>query len=81
MRLQKAIQTRILQLCQERKWSVNKLAERSGISPSTLRRTVKPYASINNTTTGLILKICQGLEIPFKDFWDSPLFEDLEEEP
>lgn len=78
MLLQDAIRQRILELAAARKWSVNKLAERSGIAPSVLKRTVKPYATIKNTSTDLIARLCVGLEIPFKEFWASPLFDDVE---
>ena len=74
--LQEAIRLRILELAAERKWTVNKLAERSGIAPSSLKRTVKPYARVQNTSTATIQKICYGLEIPFKEFWNSKLFDD-----
>ena len=80
MNLQTAIQLRILELIKERKWSVNKLTERSGIAPSSLKRTVKPYATIKNTSTETIQKICYGLEIPFKEFWNSELFDELDYE-
>ena len=43
--LQEAIKLRILELAAERGYSVNKLAERSGIAPSALKKTVKPYAT------------------------------------
>ena len=78
MLLQEAIQRRILELAAARKWSVNKLAERSGISPSALKRTVKPYATIHNTSTELIARLCIGLDIPLKSFWNSPLFDHIE---
>lgn len=78
MLLQDAIRQRILELAAARKWSVNKLAERSGVAPSVLKRTVKPYATIKNTSTDLIARLCVGLEIPFKEFWASPLFDDVE---
>lgn len=78
MLLQDAIRQRILELAAARKWSVNKLAERSGVAPSVLKRTVKPYATIKNTSTDLIARLCVGLEIPFKEFWASPLFDDIE---
>ena len=46
MLLQEAIKLRILELsADERGYSVNKLAERSGIAPSVLKKTVKPYAT------------------------------------
>ena len=56
MLLQDAIKNRILELAASRKWSINKLAERSGIAPSVLKRTVKPYATVKNTSTELVLK-------------------------
>ena len=40
MLLQEAIKLRILELADERGYSVNKLAERSGIAPSVLKKTV-----------------------------------------
>ena len=78
MLLQEAIKLRILELAAERGYSVNKLAERSGIAPSVLKKTVKPYATVKNSSTELIARICVGLEIPFKALWDSPLFDSIE---
>ncbi len=78
MLLQEAIRQRILELAAEKGWSINKLAERSGISPSVLKRTVRPYATIKNTSTDLIARLCVGLGIPFKKFWASPLFNNIE---
>ena len=78
MLLQEAIKLRILELADERGYSVNKLAERSGIAPSVLKKTVKPYATTKNTSTEIVARICEGLGIPFKTFWDSPLFDNIE---
>lgn len=78
MLLQEAIKLRILELADERGYSVNKLAERSGIAPSVLKKTVKPYATTKNTSTEIVERICVGLGIPFKTFWDSPLFDNIE---
>ena len=64
-------------LAAQRKWSVNKLAERSGIAPSVLKRTVKPYATVQRTSVETIARLCIGLEIPFKEFWDSPIFDEV----
>ena len=66
MLLQEAIKLRILELADERGYSVNKLAERSGIAPSVLKKTVKPYATTKNTSTEIVARICVGLGIPFK---------------
>lgn len=78
MLLQEAIKLRILELTEARGYSVNKLAERSGIAPSALKKTVKPYATTKNTSTEMIARICVWLEIPFRAFWDSPLFDNIE---
>ena len=55
MLLQEAIKLRILELADERGYSVIKLAERSGIAPSVLKKTVKPYATTKNTSTEVVL--------------------------
>lgn len=81
MKLQDAINQRIIELLEERGWSVNKLAERAGLNASTLLRTLRPYATIRNTSTTAINRICYGLDIPFKKFWRSPLFDNIDPEP
>ena len=75
--IQEAIRCRILELAAQRKWSVNKLAERSGIAPSVLKRTVTPSATVQRTCVETIARLCIGLEIPFKEFWDSPIFDEV----
>ena len=68
MLLQEAIKLRILELADESGYSVNKLAERSGIAPSVLKKTVKPYATTKNTSTEIVARICVGLESHLKLF-------------
>lgn len=78
VQLQQAISLRIQELVRENGMTLNQLAERSGLSASSITRTVKVDSSVSNTTTGTILKICSGLGIPFKTFWESSLFDDIE---
>lgn len=78
MYLQRAISLRICELVEEKHITFNQLAERSGLCASSISRTVTPYEHIHNTSTATILKICLGLGISFKEFWDSPLFDDLD---
>lgn len=78
MQLQKAISLRIMELVHENGITLNQLAERSGLSASSITRTVKTNSSVSNTTTGTVLKMCSGLGIPFKAFWESPLFDDID---
>ena len=78
MQLQQAISLRIMELVHENGITLNQLAERSGLSASSITRTVKDNSSVSNTTTGTVLKMCSGLGIPFKVFWESPLFDDID---
>lgn len=78
MQLQQAISLRIMELVHENGITLNQLAERSGLSASSITRTVKTNSNVSNTTTGTVLKMCSGLGIPFKAFWESPLFDDID---
>ena len=77
MQLQQAISLRIMELVHENGITLNQLAERSGLSASSITRTVKANSSVSNTT-GTVLKMCSGLGISFKVFWESPLFDDID---
>ena len=78
MRTKEAVARRILELCRERKIAVNALANISGVSPSTI------YSMLNkksqNPGVVSIKKICDGLEITVREFFDSPLFDETEQE-
>ena len=78
MRTKEAVAQRILELCRERKIAVNALANISGVSPSTI------YSMLNqksqNPGVVSIKKLCDGFEITVRDFFDSPLFDETEQE-
>ena len=78
MRTKEAVAQRILELCRERNIAVNALANISGVSPSTI------YSMLNqksqNPGVVSIKKICDGLEITVREFFDSPLFDENEQE-
>ena len=78
MRTKEAVAQRILELCRERNIAVNALANISGVSPSTI------YSMLNqksqNPGVVSIKKICDGLEITIRQFFDSPLFDETEQE-
>ncbi len=69
---------RIHELCAERRITINKLATISGITQSTLSNITS--GRNNSTTLATIKKICDGLNICIRQFFDSPLFDDLEQE-
>lgn len=73
-----AVAARIVQLCEERKLAVNALANNAGIPPSTI------YSLLNEKSQnpGIVTlkKICDGLDISLREFFDSEIFEGLEQE-
>lgn len=78
MRIGEAVRLRILELCEGRKITVNRLSTLCGITQSTLSNITG--GRNQSTTISTLKKICDGLEISIGEFFDSPLFEDLEQE-
>ena len=78
MNTKEAIAQRILQLCKQRGIAVNELANISGVSPSTV------YSMLNeksqNPGVVSLKKLCDGFEITLREFFDSPIFDNLEQE-
>lgn len=78
MNTKEAVAKRIFQLCEDRHLAINALATISGISPSTI------YSMLNEKSQNpgivSIKKLCDGLEISVREFFDSDLFDDLEQE-
>ena len=78
MRTVEAVSARILELCRERDITVNKLSIMSAVTQSTVNDIVNLRS--NNPGIVTIKKLCDGLEISVEDFFDSPLFRNLEQE-
>ena len=78
MNIGEAVKERILELCQERNISVNKLATISGVTQSTVNNIVS--GRNNSTTISTIKKLCDGLDISIEDFFQSEFFRHLEQE-
>ena len=78
MLIKEAIEKRIIELCNERNIAINALANISGVSPSTV------YSILNeksqNPGVCSIKKICDGLDITIREFFDCDLFDELEQE-
>ena len=78
MNTKEAIAKRIIELCDERNIAINALANASGVSPSTV------YSMLNekskNPGAVSIKKLCDGLDITLREFFDSPIFDNLEQE-
>ncbi len=78
MTTKEAVAQRIIDLCNERNIAINALANISGVSPSTI------YSMLNqksqNPGVVSIKKICDGLEITVRDFFNDSLFDSTEQE-
>ena len=78
MNTKEAVAKRILELCEDRHMAINALATVSGVSPSTI------YSMLNeksqNPGVVSLKKLCDGLDISIREFFNSDLFDDLEQE-
>jgi len=73
-----AVKARILELCRERELSINRLCIISGVTQSTVNNIIS--GRNNSATISTIKKLCDGLGITIQDFFDSYLFDELEQE-
>ena len=78
MTVGEAVRQRIIQLCQERDLSINKLSSISGVTQSTVNNIVS--GRNNSATVSTIKKLCDGLGITIDEFFHADLFAGLEQE-
>ena len=78
MTIAEATVKRLLELCSERNITINKISNISGITQSTVSDIVN--GATTNTGIATIKKLCDGFDISVRTFFDSPLFDDLEQE-
>ena len=64
-----AVRDRILQLCEQRNMSINKLASVSALPPS----------KSQNPKLLTIKMLCDGLDITLGEFFNAPVFDELEQ--
>ena len=72
------LKKRIYDLCNEKGWTINKLATESGISRSSLKNIL--YGKSTNPGIVTIKIICDGLKITLAQFFDTEEFNSLEQE-
>ena len=78
MKTTEAVRNRILQLCQERNMTINRLATVSALPPSSIKNIL--YGKSQNTKLLTIKLICDGLDITLGQFFSTPEFDGLEQE-
>ena len=78
MNTKEAVAARIVELCRERNIATNALANLSGVSPSTV------YSMLNEKSQnpGIVSlkKLCDGFDITLREFFNSSIFDDIEQE-
>ncbi len=77
MKLYEAVGKRILEFCAERNITPNKLCTMSGVIQSTVNSIFSGRSK--NPKLATIEYLCEGLGITLKDFFDSPLFNNLDD--
>ena len=78
MNTKNAVANRIIELCNEKNIAINALANISGISPSTLYSVLNEKSQNPGIVT--IKKLCDGLDISLREFFDADIFDDIEQE-
>lgn len=78
MQLSDAIRKRINNLLKINNMNIWKLYKATGVSASTLSYFMSGKRELINLKT--LLHICEGFEISLKDFFDDPLFIDVEQD-
>ncbi len=78
MSVKDVVCNRFEELCEERKITVNELANRSGVTPSTAYSMLNSARRDVSITT--IKKFCDGLDITIGEFFSTPEFDNLDQE-
>ncbi|MBR2312397.1 MAG: helix-turn-helix transcriptional regulator [Clostridia bacterium] len=78
MNTKEAVAARIVELCREKNIAINALANLSGVCPSTV------YSMLNEKSQnpGIVSlkKLCDGFDITLREFFNSPIFDNIEQE-
>ena len=72
------VKNRILQLCEDRNLTINKLATICALPPSSVKSIL--YGNSQNPKILTIKLICDGLDMTLAEFFDTPEFNSLEQE-
>ena len=78
MKLSEAMARKLNRICIEKNISINKLASMSCLTQSTVQNIVD--GNSKNPKTLTIVRICDGLGISLKDFFDDKVFDNIDRE-
>lgn len=78
MTIVEAVRNRILQLCEARNMSINRLATVCALPPSSIKNIL--YGKSQNPKLLTVKMICDGLDITLGEFFSTEEFDCLEQE-
>lgn len=78
MKINEAISRKLLKICKEKKFSVNKLATICCLTQSTVQNLIE--CNSKNPKLLTIVRICDGLDISLTEFFDDEIFSNIERE-
>ena len=76
IRLREAVAKRLIELMEQRNLSLNGLARLAAVPPSTLKNII--YGKSKNPVVVTLKLLCDGMGISITEFFNSPLFSELE---
>lgn len=74
--LREAVAKRLIELMEQRNLSLNGLARLAAVPPSTLKNII--YGKSKNPGVVTLKLLCDGIGISITEFFNSPLFSELE---
>lgn len=75
MKAQDALRKRIFELADQKSYSINKIASNCYINTSTITSLLNGHSKKSEIAT--ISKICYGLGVSLREFFDSPIFDNV----
>lgn len=78
MDMYNAVKDRLLMLCEQRRMSIHRLSIESAVPASTIKNIL--YGKSKNPGVVTIKMLCDGLGISVTEFFDTPVFKELEQE-
>ena len=78
MTVKEAVVARFMGILKERNMRPNELANLSGITPSTVYSMLD--ARRKELSINVIKKLCDGLDMTLGEFFNAPIFDELEQE-
>ena len=78
MTVKDAVANRFREICKDRNIKPNELANRAGITPSSVYSMLDPKR--REVSVNLVKKLCDGLDMTLGEFFSTPEYDDLEQE-